>query len=177
MAVRHISDHQSHLSAAFLETGISMKDMESRGKRFGFPWSAFHSQWGDHHVRCVSKEGLNPSLYDLSLELPQVDALPYRNQLIDAPLWGFPTGTFNPSLCTPRGRDCCAPPAGKQPCHPHSGPQHGETVYLTFPDNIDYSANCTGPYDQGDPLSKLRLIGYHKELHHILRSPIHARAG
>ena len=47
--------------------------------------------------------------------------------------------------------------------HSHSGPQHGETVYLTFPDNVDYPANCTGPYNQGDPPSKLGLIGYHKE--------------
>ena len=56
---------------------------------------------GDHHVRCVSEEGLNPSLYDLGLEWPQVDALPYHNQLIDVPLKGSLTGTFNPSLCTP----------------------------------------------------------------------------
>ena len=44
--------------------------MESWGKWFGFLWSAFCSQQGDHHVRCVSEEGLNPSLYDLCLEPP-----------------------------------------------------------------------------------------------------------
>ena len=126
-------------------------------------WSAFHSQWGDHHVGCVSEEGLNPSFYDLHLERPQVDALPYHNQLIDTSLWGCPTGTFNQSLHPLRGRDSCAPLAGKQPHHPCSGPRHGEMVYLTFLDNIDYSANCTGPYDQGDPLSKLRLNRHHKE--------------
>ena len=65
-----------------------MKDMESRGKQFGFPWSAFCSQWGDHHVGYASEEGLNPSLYDLGLERPQVDALPYHNQLVDAPSGG-----------------------------------------------------------------------------------------
>ena len=135
-----------------------MKDVESRGKHFGFLWSAFHSQRGDHHMRCVSEEGLNPSLYDLGLEWPQADTLPYHNQLFDAPLQGFTIGTF-----TPRGGDSHAPPAGKQPHHPHSGPQCGEMVYLTFSDNIDYSANHTGPYDQGDPLSELGLIRYHKE--------------
>ena len=140
-----------------------MKDVESRGKWFGFPWSAFCSQWGDHHVGCASKEGLNPSLYDLGLEQPQADTPPYHNQLINAPFWRSPTGTFNPSLCTPRGRDSHAPLARKQPCHPHSGPQCREMVYLTFPDNINYSSNCTGPYDQGDPSSKVGLIGYHKE--------------
>ena len=140
-----------------------MKDVESRGKRFGFLWLAFCSQWGDHHVGCASKEGLNPSLYDLGLEWLQADALPYHNQLINAPLQGFPTGTFNSSLYTPRGGDGHAPLAGKQPHHPHSGPRHGETVYLTFLDNSDYSSNRTGPHDQGDPPSKVGLIGYHKE--------------
>ena len=124
------------------------------------------SQQGDHHIGCASEEGLNPSLYDLSLEEPQVDALLYHNQLIDASLWGSPTGTFNPSLCTPRGGDDCAPLAGKQPHHPHSGPRCGGTVYLTFPDNTDYSGNRTDPYDQGDPPSEVGLIGYHKE--HII---------
>ena len=140
-----------------------MKDVESRGKRFGFPWSAFCSQWGDHHVGCASEEGLNLSLYDLSLEWLQADALPYHNQLIDAPFWGSSTGTFNPSLCTSRGGDGHAPLVGKQPCHPHSKRWCGEMVYLTFPDNIDYSSNRTGPYDQGNPPSEVRLIGYHKE--------------
>ena len=43
-------------------------------------------------------------------------------------------------------------------------------IYLTFMDDIDYSANCTGPYDQGDPMAELRLVGYH-EKHHILVIP------
>ena len=162
MAVRHISDHQRHLSTAILEAGISVKDVESQGKWFGFLWSAFHSQWGDHHIRCVS-EGLNPSLYDLSLERPQADTLPYHNQLVDAPLQGSLTSTFNPCLCTPSSGNHHAPLAGKHPCQPRSGPQHGEMVYLTFSDNIDYSANHTGPHDQGHPPSELRLIRYHKE--------------
>ena len=137
--------------------------MESWGKWFGFLWSAFHPQWGDHHVRCISEEGLNPSLYDLSLEWPQVDTLPHQNQLINAPLWGSPTGTFNWSLCPIRGGDSHTPLVGKQPRHSHSGPWHGEMVYLTFSDNIDYPANHPGPYDQGDPLYKLGLIGHHQE--------------
>ena len=124
MWLSHVSDHQGHLSTAVLEAGISMKDVESRRKQFAFLWSAFCSQWGDHHVRCVSEEGLNPSLYDLGLERPQVDTLPYHNQLIDVPLQGSPTGTFNPSHCTPRGGDSCTPLAGKQPCHPHKGTLH-----------------------------------------------------
>ena len=153
MAVGHISDYQRHLSAAILEAGISMKDVESWEKWFGLLWSAFHSQWGDHHIRCISKEGLNPSLYDLSLEWPQVDTLLHHNQLIDAHLWGSPSGTFNWSLHPLRGGDTHAPPAGKQSRHPHSGPWRGEMVYLTLSDNIDYCANSAGPYDQGDPLS------------------------
>ena len=140
-----------------------MKDVESWGKQFGFLWLAFHPQRGDHHVRCISEEGLNPSLYDLGLERSQADTLPHHNQLINAPLWGSPTGTFNQSLCPLRGRDCHAPPAGKQSCNPHGGPQHGETVYLTLSDNIDYSVDRAGPYDQGDPPSKLRLIGHPQE--------------
>ena len=40
-------------------------------------------------------------------------------------------------------------------------------VYLTFSDDIYYSANCTGFYDQGDPMAKLRFVGYH-EKHNIL---------
>ena len=53
VAVRHVSDYQRHLSAAILETGVSMKDVESWGKRFGLPWSAFFPQRGNHHVRCI----------------------------------------------------------------------------------------------------------------------------
>ena len=34
-------------------------------------------------------------------------------------------------------------------------------IYLTFPDDVDYLANCTGSYDQGDPPAK--LIRYHEE--------------
>ena len=82
-----------------------MKDVEFRGEWFGFPRSAFHFQWSNHHVRSTSEEGLHPSLYDLSLEWPEADTLPHRNWLIDAPLWGSPTGTFNWSLCPFRGRD------------------------------------------------------------------------
>ena len=140
-----------------------MKDVESQAKWFGLLWLAFNPRWGDHHERCISEEGLNPSLYDLGLEWPQADTLPHNNQLINTPLWGSPTGIFNWSLCPLRARDSHAPLTGKQPHHPHSGPQHGETVYLTLSDNIDYSANSAGPYNQGDPLSKLGLIGHHQE--------------
>ena len=90
----------------------------------------------------------------------------HHNQLIDAPLWGSPTGTFNWSLCPIRGGDSHALPAVKQPRHPHSGPRCGEMVYLALSDNIDYSANSAGPYDQGDPPSELGLIGHHQE-HHV----------
>ena len=68
MAVRHISDYQRHPSAAVLEAGIGMKDVESRGKWFDFPRSAFCSKWSDHHIRGISEEELNSSLYDLGLE-------------------------------------------------------------------------------------------------------------
>ena len=141
--------------------------MESQSKWLGFPWLAFLPQRGDHNIRCISEEGLNLSLYDLGLEQSQADTLPHHNQLIDAPLWGSPTGTFNQSLCPLRGRDGHAPLAGKQSCNPHCGPQHGETVYLTLSDNIDYSANSAGHYNQGDLSSELRLIGHHQE-HRIL---------
>ena len=137
--------------------------MESRGKWFGFPRSAFHSQWGDHHVRCISKEGLNLSLYYLGLEQPEVDTLPHHNWLVNIPLWRSPTGTFNRSLCPLRGGDSCTQPAGKQSHHPHSGPRCGEAVYLTLSDNIDYSANGASPQNQRDPLSKLGLIEHHQE--------------
>ena len=163
VAVRCISDYQRHLPAATLEAGISMKDVESWGKWFGLLWSAFHPQQDDHHVRCISKEGLNPSLYDLSLEQPKADTLPHHNQLVDATLWGSPAGTFNWSLYPLRGRDCCTPPAGKQSHHPCSGPWHGEMIYLTLSDNIDYSADSVGPYHQGDPPSEFGLIGHHQE--------------
>ena len=43
-------------------------------------------------------------------------------------------------------------------------------IYLAFPDNIDYLANCTGSYDQGDPLAELRLIQHHEE-HNVLIVP------
>ena len=39
-----------------------------QGEWFAFPQSTSHLQWGDHHVRCVSEEGLDLSLYDLGLE-------------------------------------------------------------------------------------------------------------
>ena len=37
-----------------------------------------------------------------------------------------------------------------------------ERKSLTFPDDVDYSANHTGPYDQGDPMVELILVRYHK---------------
>ena len=43
-------------------------------------------------------------------------------------------------------------------------------IYLAFPDDVDYPANRTGPYDQGDLPAKLRLIRYHKE-HNVLVIP------
>ena len=163
VAVRHILHHQRHPSAAVFEAGIGMKDMESQGKWFGFLRLAFSSQWSDHHVRGISKEELHPSLHDLGLERPKVDTLPHCNQLIDAPLWGSPTGTFNRSLCPLRSGDGCAQLAGKQSCHPCSRPQHGEAVYLALSDDIDHSTDSTGPHNQRDPLSKIRLIGHHQE--------------
>ena len=163
MAVRHVSDYQRHPSTAVFEAGIGMKDMESWGKWFGFPRSVFHSQQSNHHVRSISEEGLHLPLYDLSLEWPEVDTLPYRNQLVDAPLRGSPTGTFNRSLCPLRGGDGCAQLAGKQLHHPCSGPQHGEAVYLTLSDDVDHSANSAGPHNQRDPPSEIRLIRHHQE--------------
>ena len=140
-----------------------MKDMESQGKWFGFLRSAFHSQWSDHHVRGISEEGLHPSLYDLSLEQPKADTLPHHNQLIDAPLWGSPNGTFNRSICPLRSRDSHTQLAGKQSCHPRSGPQCGKAVYLTLSDDIDHSTDSAGPHNQRDPPSEIRLIGHHQE--------------
>ena len=137
--------------------------MESWGKWFGFLQSAFHPQKGDHHIRCISEEWLNPSLYYLHLEWPQADTLPHHNQLIDAPLWGSPTGNFNRNPCPLRGGDSHAQQAGKQSHHPCSGPWHGETVHLALSDNIDHSADSAGPYNQRDPLFKLGLIGHHQE--------------
>ena len=137
--------------------------MESRGKWLGFQRSALHSQRSNHHVQSISKEGLHPSLYDFSLKQPKADTLPHRNQLINAPLWESPTDTFNQGLCPPQGRDGHAQLAGKQSCHPHSGPQHGEAVYLTLSDDIDHSADSACPHNQRDPLSKIRLIEHHQE--------------
>ena len=45
-----------------------MKDVESWGKRFSFPRSAFCSQQSNHHIGSTSEEGLHLSFYDLSLE-------------------------------------------------------------------------------------------------------------
>ena len=140
-----------------------MKDVESRGKWLGFPQSAFHSQQGDHHVRGTSEEGLNPSLYDLSLEWPKMDTLPHCNWLINVPFQVSPTGTLDLSPCPLRGVDDHAQLAGKQSRHSCSGPRHGETVYLALSDNVDHSADSAGPHNQRDPLSKLRLIGHHQE--------------
>ena len=132
-----------------------MKDMESQGKWFGFLRSAFCSQWSDHHIRGMSEEGLQPSLYDLGQEQPKVNTLPHCNQLINTPLWGSPTGTFNRSLCPLRSRDSHAQLVGKQSCHPCSGPRCGEAVYLALLDDIDYSTNSAGPNNQRDPPSKI----------------------
>ena len=163
-AVRHISDHQRHLSAVVFEAGVGMKDMGSQGKWFGFPRSTSHFQWSDHHIRGRSTEGLHPSLYDLSLERPKADTLLHRNQLIDAPLWESPTGTFHRSLCPLRSGDGHAQMAGQQsfppPC---SGPQCGKAVYLTLSDNVDQSADSAGPHNQRDLSSKIGLIGHHQE--------------
>ena len=147
-----------------------MKDMESQGKGFGFPRSAFHSQQSDHHVRGISEEGLHPSLYDLGLEWPKADTFPHHNQLINALLQGSPTGTFNKSLCPLRSRDSCAQLAGKQSHHPHSGPQHGKAVYLALSDDTDHSTDSAGPHNQRDPPSEIRLVGHHQE-HRISSYP------
>ena len=76
-----------------------MKDMESQGKWFGLPRLAFHFQQSDHHIRGRSEEGLYPFLYDLGLEWPKADTLSHRDQLVNTPLRGSPTGTFLRSLC------------------------------------------------------------------------------
>ena len=155
-----------------------MKNVESQGKWFGFPRSAFHPQWSDHHIRSISKEGLHPSLYDLGLEQPKVDTFPHHDQLIDAPLWRSSTGTLNWSLCLFRGRDSHTQPAGKQSHHPHSGPWHGEVVYLTLSDDTDYPANSAGPHNQRYPLSEIGLIGHHQEHRIFIIScdPLHLHA-
>ena len=67
------------------------------------------------------------------------------------------------SLCPLRGRDGCTQPAGKQSRQPHSGPWHGEAVYLVLSDDVDYSANSAGPHNQRDPPSELGLIRHHQE--------------
>ena len=128
---RHVSDHQRHPSTAVFEVGVGMQDMESQGKWFHFLRSAFRFQWSDHHIRGRSEEGLHPSLYDLGLERPKADTLLHRNQLINAPLWGSPTGTFPRSLCPLRSGDGHVQPAGKQSCHPRSGPRRGEAISLS----------------------------------------------
>ena len=147
-----------------------MKDMESQGKWFGFLRSAFCFQRSDHHIRGRSEEGLHLSLYDLGLKWPKADTLPHHNQLINAPLWGSPTGTFHRSLYPLRSGDGCAQPAGQQSHHPHSGPRHGEAVYLTLSDNVDQSADSAGTHNQRDPSSEIRLIGHHQECHVLVIS-------
>ena len=132
-----------------------MKDVESQGKQFGFTLSAFRLQWSDHHLRGRSKEGLHPSLYNLSLERPKADALLHCDQLIHVHLQRSPTGTFLLSLYSLRTGDDHVQPAGKQSCHPHSGPQCGEAVYLALMDNVDQSADSASPQNhltpQGSP--------------------------
>ena len=140
-----------------------MKDMESRGKQFGSPRSAFRSQRSNHHMRSISEEGLHPSLYDLGLERPKADTLLHCNQLVNALLWGSPTGTFNRSFCPLQGGDGCTQPAGKQSHHPHGGPWRGEAVYLALSDDIDHSTKSAGPHNQRDPPSKIRLNKHHQE--------------
>ena len=103
------------------------------------------------------------SFYDLSLEWPKADTLPHCNQLIDTPLRGSPTGTFNWGVCPLHGWDGCAQLAGKQSRHPRSGPRCGKVVYLTLSDDVDHSTNSAGPHNQRDPSSKIRLIGHHQE--------------
>ena len=144
-----------------------MKDMESQGKQFGLPGSAFHFQRSDHHIGGRYKEGLHLSLYDFSLERSKVDTLPHCDQLIDAPLQGSPTGTFLRSLCPLRSGDGRTQLAGQQPCHSHSVPQRSEAVYLTLMDNIDKSVDSAGPHNQRDPSSKIGLIRHHQE-HRVL---------
>ena len=144
-----------------------MKDMECQGKWFGLLRSAFRFQRSDHHIGGRSEEGLHPSLYDLGLELPMADTLLHHVQLINAPLWGSPTGTFLRSLCPLRSGDGHTQPAGQQSCHSHSEPWHDEAVYLTLTDNLDKSADSAGPNNQRDPSSKIRLIAHHQE-HRIL---------
>ena len=139
-----------------------MKDMESQGKWFGFPRLAFRFQRSDHRIQGRSKEGLHPSLYDLSLEWPKADTLPHRNQLVDAPLQGSPTGTFHRSLCPLHGQNGQAPPAGKQSRHPRSGPLHGEAFYLTLSDDVDHSTDSAGPHNQRDPPSEIWLVRHHQ---------------
>ena len=86
------------------------------------------------------------------------------------PLLGAPTDLWLSFSSTPQGGDHHGLPTGKQLCHLCCGPGHREMAYLAFPDDINYSANCTGHYDQGHPMAKLRFIGYHKE-HNILIVP------
>ena len=139
-----------------------MKDMESQGKWFGLPRSALHLQQSDH-IQGRSKEGLHPSLYGLGLEWPKADTLPHHNQLIEAPLQGSPTGASIWGLFPLGNRDGCTQLAGQQSCHPHSGPRHGEAVYLALTENVDKSADSAGSHNQRDPLSEIRLIGHYQE--------------
>ena len=140
--------------------------MESQGKRSGFTLLTFRFQWSNHHIPGRSKEGFHPSLYDLGLEWPKADTLPHQDQLIDIHLRRSPTGTFFQRLCPLRTGDDRAQLAGKQSCHPRSGPRHGEAVYLTLVDNIDQSADSASPHNQRDPSPKIGLIGHHQE-HHV----------
>ena len=113
-----------------------MKDMESQGKWFGLLRLAFHFQRSDHHIGGRSEERLHLSLYDLSLERPKADTLPHHDQLVNAPLWRSPTGTFLRSLCPLGSGDGRTQLAGQQSCYSHSGPQGGEAVYLTVLDTL-----------------------------------------
>ena len=139
-----------------------MKDVESWGKQFHFPRSAFHSQRSDHHVRSISEEGLHPSHNDLSLEWPEVDTLPHHNQLIDAPLWKSPLA---PSTRVSAPSEVgTAAPNQQERSRATLVVDHGvASVYLALSDDIDYSANSAGPHNQRDPPSELRLIGHHQE--------------
>ena len=68
--------------------------------------------------------------------------------------------------CPLRTGDDHAQPAGKQSCHPRSGPRCGEAVSLTLVDKVDQSADSASPHNQRDPSPKIGLIGHHHK-HHV----------
>ena len=69
VTVRHVPDHKRNFATAIFKVHIHVSDMESWRKWSGVPRLTFsYLQWCFHNVGHVSKEGLDPSLYDLSLE-------------------------------------------------------------------------------------------------------------